>query len=689
LAAQTSCTILVTLTPSVPGAESATLTVTDDAPAPYNSLSSSLTGTGVPDMTLTPASYNFGNVAINTPSNAHTFTLRNNELAALSISGVTVTSSNASDFAQTGGTCGTSLAGQSSCTIIVTLTPTVLGAETGSLAVMDSAAAPYNSLSSTLSGAGEADVTLGPASASFGSVAINTPSNVKNFTLHNNELTTVNISSIGFAGTNAGDFAQPNNCVGSLAEQASCTISVTLTPSVLGTESASLTVNYGAAAPYSTLSSSLSGTGVVPVALTPASHSFGSVAIGTPSNAGTFTLKNNQSATLNISSISFTGAYAGDFGPAGGTCGSTLAAQTSCTILVTLTPSLLGAESATLTVSDDAPAPYNSLSSSLTGTGVADMTLTPASYNFGNVAINTASNAQTFTLHNNELAALSISGVTVTSSNASDFAQTGGTCGTSLAGQSSCTIIVTLTPTVLGAETGSLAVTDSAPAPYNSLSSALSGAGEADVTLGPASASFGNVAINTPSNVKNFTLHNNQLTAVNISSIGFAGANAGDFAQPNNCVGSLAEQASCTISVTLTPSLLGAESASLTVNYGAAAPYSTLSSLLSGTGVAQASVSPTSLTFSKQTVSTSSTAKTVTLKNNLTTALTITIGFTGADPGDFGETDTCFGSVAAQSSCTISVTFTPSASGTRTATLNVNDSANNSPQTVSLAGTGQ
>jgi hypothetical protein len=96
------------------------------------------------------------------------------------------------------------------------------------------------------------------------------------------------------------------------------------------------------------------------------------------------------------------------------------------------------------------------------------------------------------------------------------------------------------------------------------------------------------------------------------------------------------------------------------------------------------------LTFAKQSVGTTSAAKNVTLRNNLLSALTVSsITFTGADPGDFAETDTCDGSVAAQSSCTISVTFKPAATGTRTATLNVNDSANNSPQQVSLTGTGK
>ena len=86
---------------------------------------------------------------------------------------------------------------------------------------------------------------------------------------------------------------------------------------------------------------------------------------------------------------------------------------------------------------------------------------------------------------------------------------------------------------------------------------------------------------------------------------------------------------------------------------------------------------------------TTSPPKNVMLTNNLSTALPIGITFTGADPGDFAQTNTCSGSVAAKSICTISVTFTPTATGTRTATLTVTDSANNSPQTVALTGTGK
>ena len=128
----------------------------------------------------------------------------------------------------------------------------------------------------------------------------------------------------------------------------------------------------------------------------------------------------------------------------------------------------------------------------------------------------------------------------------------------------------------------------------------------------------------------------------------------------------------------------------LAVTSNAQPPYNSLASAVSGTGIAQATVSPASITYTKQKVGTTSAAHKVTLKNNLSTGLPINgFSFTGADPGDFNvSATTCGASLAAKSTCTISVAFTPAATGTRTATLNVNDGANNSPQTVSLTATG-
>jgi probable HAF family extracellular repeat protein len=102
-----------------------------------------------------------------------------------------------------------------------------------------------------------------------------------------------------------------------------------------------------------------------------------------------------------------------------------------------------------------------------------------------------------------------------------------------------------------------------------------------------------------------------------------------------------------------------------------------------------ATLSPASLTFSTQAVGTTSSAETVSLKNTGATSLAISsITITGTDHADFTQTHTCGTSLAAGASCSISVEFSPMASGSRTAILSVADNSAGSPQKVTLAGTG-
>jgi hypothetical protein len=101
-------------------------------------------------------------------------------------------------------------------------------------------------------------------------------------------------------------------------------------------------------------------------------------------------------------------------------------------------------------------------------------------------------------------------------------------------------------------------------------------------------------------------------------------------------------------------------------------------------------VSPTSLNFGTVSLGTTSAAQVVTVTNDTTSTLTFSgVAIAGADPGDFGFSSTCAGSLAANASCTISVTFTPTAAGLRTASLRISDNGTGSPQTVALSGTGQ
>jgi hypothetical protein len=108
----------------------------------------------------------------------------------------------------------------------------------------------------------------------------------------------------------------------------------------------------------------------------------------------------------------------------------------------------------------------------------------------------------------------------------------------------------------------------------------------------------------------------------------------------------------------------------------------------SGNG-AVVSLSATSLSFGSQSIDATSAAQTVTLSNTGNATLTITsITVTGTNAGDFAETNTCGGSVAAGANCTIAVLFTPSSLGNRTAVLSISDNASGSPQTVALSGAG-
>ena len=104
-----------------------------------------------PTATLAPSSLAFGNQNVDTQSAAQTVTLANSGNAALSISGITLTGTNASDFSQSN-VCGASLAAGKSCNIVVMFQPTAQGARTASLSVADNAAGSPQA--ATLTGTG-------------------------------------------------------------------------------------------------------------------------------------------------------------------------------------------------------------------------------------------------------------------------------------------------------------------------------------------------------------------------------------------------------------------------------------------------------------------------------------------------------------------------------------------------------
>jgi Abnormal spindle-like microcephaly-assoc'd, ASPM-SPD-2-Hydin len=99
-------------------------------------------------------------------------------------------------------------------------------------------------------------------------------------------------------------------------------------------------------------------------------------------------------------------------------------------------------------------------------------------------------------------------------------------------------------------------------------------------------------------------------------------------------------------------------------------------------------LSAKTLTFAPQPVATASAAQTVTVRNSGTTPLTgLSIGLKGAGADSFVANSACGSSLAASDSCAVSVVFNPASAGGKQATLQITDSAADSPQTVTLNGT--
>jgi len=202
------------------------------------------------------------------------------------------------------------------------------------------------------------------------------------------------------------------------------------------------------------------------------------------------------------------------------------------------------------------------------------------------------------------------------------------------------------------------------------------------VKVSPNSLSFGNEAVGTTSPAKTVTLDNTTTDTLDINSI----TSSGDFAiSANTCGATLARKKSCKVSITFIPAALGARTGTLTFTDNAANSPQTVP--LSGTGVEPATLTPATAVYAKQKVGTTSAAKTFTLMNNQPVDLT---GIAISTTGNFAvSATTCEASLNAKAKCKISVTFSPTETGTQTGQLIVRDSASNNPQTSNLTGTGK
>ena len=398
-------------------------------------------------------------------------------------------------------------------------------------------------------------------------------------------------------------------------------------------------------------------------------------AVGTTSAPQTVALLDAGSQPLTIASI----VASGDFAQTN-TCGSAVPAGTSCTITVTFTPTATGILTGAITITDNAAGSPHQLP--LTGTGgIPAVSLTPASLTFGPQAVGTTSPARPATLKNTGSGPLSITSIAAVG----DFAQTNN-CGRTVQAGAACTFNVTFTPTATGTRFGSVIITDDAAGSPHQLF--LTGTGGIPlVTLTPASLTFLVLrTVGTTSLPHTVKLTNTGSAALDITGITLTGPDPRDFAQSNNCPPTVALGASCLITITFTPTTQGVRTASVSITDSA--PGSPQTVPLTGRGTFF-EWSPRSLNMGDQKVGTSSAARTVTLTNAGRAPIALfSIGIAGVNPGDFSETNDCGRSLSAGASCSIEVTFTPTAVGSRLGHVAISDSAFGGTHWVGLLGKG-
>jgi hypothetical protein len=204
------------------------------------------------------------------------------------------------------------------------------------------------------------------------------------------------------------------------------------------------------------------------------------------------------------------------------------------------------------------------------------------------------------------------------------------------------------------------------------------------IILNPNGLVFQSLNVGSTSQPQTVTLTTGD-SSVAIGSITMSGANPGDFAQVSSCGATVPAGTQCTFSVTFAPTAVGLRKANLNIaDTENGVPTTHVVALTGSTSTVQLSAS--SLTFTSQSIQTTSAPQTITVTNVGTSPLTIS-GVVASS--DFAESDNCTKApLQPSTNCVINVTYSPTTSGSALGALTIADNVPGSPQVVLLNGTG-
>jgi len=416
-------------------------------------------------------------------------------------------------------------------------------------------------------------VSLSPTSLKLGSIRVGRTGAPKNVTLTNSGGVALTIESL----VASGDFSETDNCAGQILQpNATCKMSVAVTPSVTGPIPGALTIVDNATNTPQILP--LTGTGLGAVSLSPPSLAFGEVTVGTTSSPQAVTLTNNGAGSVVYTFLASSN-YAA-VGSGSHPCNGSLTAKAKCTISVTFTPTANGSANGALAISGSSfPTQLENLTGAGSGGGASPLTFSPSTAKFNKVVVSHDSPKQLVKVTNSSTSTVNITNFAASA----DYGAVGtGTapCGGNLAPVMTCMVAVTFKPSIVGALDGSVAFMDNAK--VNTQLYDLSGTAVLSVSFSPASLTFPAHAVGKTSAAKTIALINNQSNSLTVTGISASGQYSAVHGGAIPCGSTVAAHDKCTFVVTFTPAQTGTIAGVVSVSHNALGSPQNIE--LSGTG---------------------------------------------------------------------------------------------------------
>lgn len=729
LAASATCTIVVDFSPTSSGVQSDTIVVSYNNGQSAQTSSRAVSGEGALAVLAISdgPTYDYAKKAFGSVT-SKTFTITNS--GAIGATAITDGAGLAAPydwkggtFPGTGGTCIATLAAAATCTVIVDFSPV--------------SAAVFNDIIDISYNDGQGSQTASRAVTGEGGLALLTISDGATFdygilvpgATGSKTFTVTNSGGVGATSMADGaGLAAPFNwkggtypgtagtCGATLATSATCTIVVNFVPSAVAVYNDTILLNYNDGQAAQVANRAVTGEGSVAVITISdgATYDFGATGPLAPVSH-TFTLTNSGGigATAMADGLGLADPFTfegGTYPGTAGTCGTTLAAAATCTIIVNFTPTVAGdVSNDTIDISYNDGVTTQHATRDVTGRGGAGiLTISDAAtYSYGNVFVG-ATGSKTFTITNTgtDFAINMADGLGLAAPytfKGGTYPGTGGDCSTDLDIALTCTIVVDFAPSATGTLADTIEIAYNDGSANQSALRAVTGVGQlAMLSISDgATYDYGSKAPGTVTS-KTFTITNtgnytasSMAAAAGLSApINYKGGTYPGTA--GTCSTSLAAAGTCTVIVDFSPVATGAFSKTITINYANGVTTFPATRAVIGSGaVALLAISDSPLYDFGFVGSGNTVSKTFTITNSGGLAATVVADGLGlAAPYSFkgatypGTAGTCSTSLAAAATCTVVVDFAPVAVATYNDTMTITYNDGVSGQTLSENVTG-